>query len=101
MRAKDKTVQQIARQRPTNDLPALLGETVQAFCEMLVSLTSTAPASAQASDKLLNVTEAARILDTSEDYLYRHKELPFVVRVRRRVKFSALGIEKYIANKKR
>ncbi len=37
----------------------------------------------------------------SVDYLYRNKDLPFVVRVGRSVKFSALGIEKYIRNKRR
>lgn len=58
------------------------------------------PIVGQQSDRLLNVQEAARKLDMSEDYLYRHADkLPFAVRTGRRRHFSERGIERYIRQK--
>lgn len=49
------------------------------------------------ADELVDVQEAAHRLQVSPDYLYRHsKQLPFTVRIGRRVRFSARGIERYI-----
>jgi predicted DNA-binding transcriptional regulator AlpA len=49
-------------------------------------------------DRLLSVAEAAEKLSMTEDYLYRAaKRLPFTVRTgRKQLRFSLLGIEKYI-----
>jgi hypothetical protein len=48
-------------------------------------------------DRLLNVREAAARLRVTPDWLYRHhKQLPFVVRHGRLLRFSAHGIEDYI-----
>jgi predicted DNA-binding transcriptional regulator AlpA len=50
-----------------------------------------------AADTLLDVTEAAKRLATTRDWLYRHaRQLPFVVRNGRQLRFSAAGIARYI-----
>ncbi len=48
---------------------------------------------------LLSVTEAARKLRVSKDWLYRNKHLPFRIRMGRRILFSSRGIEKYICQR--
>ena len=51
-------------------------------------------------DKLLDIKEAAIRLGMSEDYLYRHfRSLPFAVPMGRSKRFSAQGIEAYLARK--
>ena len=49
-------------------------------------------------DRLLTMDEAATVLKTTKDYLYRHwKEFPFTARLSpRQLRFSAKGIERYI-----
>ena len=49
-------------------------------------------------DRLVDIAEAAEILHTSIDYLYRHHHtLPFTVRLSpRQLRFSVKGILKYI-----
>ena len=54
-------------------------------------------ASAEEADALLDIEAAALRLATSVDWLYRHsKDLPFVVRNGRQLRFSAHGIDRYI-----
>jgi predicted DNA-binding transcriptional regulator AlpA len=52
-------------------------------------------------ERLLTVDEAAEILNTSADWLYRHwKRLPFTVQLSpRQIRFSLLGIYRYIEEK--
>lgn len=52
-------------------------------------------------DKLIDIDEAARLLCTSKDFLYRHhKTLPFTVRLsERQLRFSFVGILQWIATK--
>jgi hypothetical protein len=85
-----------ARELPTEELPALLGQLEAAKATAWARLT--APASPQPEhDELLNVKEAARRLGVSEDYLYsHHKSYAFTRRQGRKLLFSALGIDKYI-----
>jgi len=48
-------------------------------------------------DRLLTVEEAAPKLGTSVDHLYRHaKNYPFTVRNGRALRFSEVGIERFI-----
>ena len=76
------------------ELPADQFETVRVTA--LARLTSV-PIAPQESDELLSVTEAARRLGFSPDYLYRHsKDFAFTRRVGRKLLFSAVGIEKHI-----
>jgi predicted DNA-binding transcriptional regulator AlpA len=52
-------------------------------------------------DRLLTIDEAAAMLNTSKDWLYRNwKKLPFVVQLSaRQIRFSLKGIEKWIEEK--
>jgi predicted DNA-binding transcriptional regulator AlpA len=52
-------------------------------------------------ERLLTIDEAAEILNTSTDWLYRHHaKLPFTVRLSpRQVRFSLKGLERYIEEK--
>jgi predicted DNA-binding transcriptional regulator AlpA len=48
-------------------------------------------------DRLLQIEEAAAILQQTKDWMYRHaNELPFTVREGRCLRFSANAIQKYI-----
>ena len=50
------------------------------------------------TDKLLTIDEAAEVLRTTKDWLYRnHPRLPFTVRLsERQLRFSAKGLERYL-----
>lgn len=89
-----------AGELPAQDLPDLIGllETAKATAWARI----TAPTSIQPQhDELLNVTEAARRLGISEDYLYsHHKDYNFTRRQGKKLLFSALGIDRYISQKK-
>lgn len=52
-------------------------------------------------DRLLVIDEAASMLGMTRDYLYRHADqLPFTVRpAPKQLRFSKLGIQKYIRNR--
>ncbi len=96
MRAELQHVLTAAKELPAEDLPRLLGELEEIRCTAIARLTAPASTAPQ-SDELLDVDEAARRLGTSKDYLYRHHaRLPFTRRMGRSLRFSALGIEKYI-----
>jgi predicted DNA-binding transcriptional regulator AlpA len=51
-------------------------------------------------DRLLTIEEAAEVLHTTKDWLYRNwKKLPFTVSLSpRQIRFSTKGIEEYIEN---
>jgi predicted DNA-binding transcriptional regulator AlpA len=51
-----------------------------------------------AEERLLDIAEAAEILGTTKDYLYRHwRELPFAFEFSpRQIRFSLKGIHAYI-----
>lgn len=51
-------------------------------------------------DENLTIDEAARRLGISKDFLYRH-DLPFKVRIGRRVLFSARGLSKWLNDQRR
>jgi hypothetical protein len=52
-------------------------------------------------DRLLTIAEAAEILKTSKDYLYRNwKHLPFAVSLsKKQLRFSLKGLVKFIEEK--
>jgi len=83
-----------ARQVPREELPRLLGELEEIRFTAIARLTP-AP-SVAAPDELLDVSQAARRLGISTDYLYRHhSKFKFTRRVGRSLRFSAHGIEEY------
>ena len=53
-------------------------------------------------DQLVDAEEAARLLCVSADWLYRHaKKLPFTRKLGpKMLRFSSLGIQKYLATRK-
>lgn len=68
-----------------------------------LTLAASAPQAAElAEDRILSVEEAARRLNVSRDYLYRHHaELPFTIRRGRKLGFSARGLERWLAEEGR
>lgn len=73
-------------------------------CEVLRARVTALQASADlgrglpdTGDRVLDVVEAARRLNVSNDYLYRrHREFPFTVRNGRRLGFSERGLNAYL-----
>ena len=52
------------------------------------------------ADVLIDVETAATRLATTKDWLYRHaRHLPFTVRQGRSLRFSSMGIERYIRSR--
>lgn len=56
----------------------------------------------QGEDRMLGAKEAARLLGVERGWLYkRHAKLPFAVKIHHRMlRFSSMGIQRYIAAKK-
>ncbi len=84
-----------------HDAPVFLGHLEQLKATLWIRILGALPSDGQGQgadgDTLIDVTEAARRLSLSEDYLYRHhKRLPFTVRIGKRILFSSKGIERYI-----
>jgi len=77
-------------------LAALEADRAALFAE-LIALT----AAPQPEDELLTVREAAMILRTSADWLYRHaNELPFTVRPGPgQLRFRRQGIQEYLRHR--
>ena len=87
----------VARELPPDVLPRLLGEIEEIRCTVLARLSAPAFSPSSEPDQLLSIGEAARRLNVSQDYLYRHgKELPFTRRMGRKVLFSNSGIDQHI-----
>jgi excisionase family DNA binding protein len=86
----------LAREVTPEELPNLIGQLESAKAIAWARLT--VPTTVQTEhDELLAVTEAARRLGVSEDYLYgHHHEYPFTRRQGRKLLFSASGLQKYL-----
>lgn len=80
------------------DLAQIEMQRVSLFAE-LVALNITQ----EPDDELLTVEDAARVLKTSTDWLYRHADdLPFTVRPGPgQVRFSRRGTQEYLKRKQR
>ena len=82
-----------------DELPRLLGQLREieatAMARLYTSHASSQPSTNQ--EELLNVTDTAKRLNVSEDYLYRNwQKLPFARKYGWGLRFSALGINDYI-----
>jgi predicted DNA-binding transcriptional regulator AlpA len=79
-------------------LPHFLGETARLDAEAKLRLNGPRQASSQVvEDRLLGVKDAAARLDISTSWLYRiADEYPFTIRSGRSLKFSSLGINRWI-----
>ena len=92
--------QEVTRTPPA-EIPTLLGNLEEmkatAWARLTEATNGGALSQADKSDELLDVKEAAHRLNLSEDHLYRNSNgLPFTVRIGRRLRFSAQGIERFI-----
>jgi len=96
MRDELQIVLRDARELPADQLPHLLGELEEVRATAMARLAS-APIQRPESDELLDVSEAARRLGVSRDFIYHHsKDFAFTRRMGSKLLFSAAGIEKHI-----
>ena len=85
---------------PVENVPELLGELEVIRASALMRL-SVPTSGARTQDELLEISVAAARLGVSTDYLYRNsKVLPFTRRMGRKLLFSSLGIDSYLARKR-
>lgn len=78
-------------------LMGLLAAAQARLATTIAGLDMTSP-----EDRLLNVEAASARLGVSREWLYRRaRKLPFVVRLDGHVRFSAQGIDHYIASRQR
>jgi hypothetical protein len=84
-------------QMPTSELPWALGQLRELEATAMARLCSGAQAAVREPEQLLDVEEAAKRLNTSTDYLYRHwKKLPFACKLPFGLRFSESGLNAYI-----
>lgn len=96
MRKELESAYLLARNLPAADLPEFLGqlEAIRMTAFARLAIGASAP---PAPDTLLNVSEAAKRLHCSPDYLYRHSgKLPFTRRMGSKLLFSSVGIDAYL-----
>ena len=84
------------RAAPPEDLPALAGRLREAelLAEMRLRSAAKPAGNGTVQDENLSVGKAAERLGVSTDWLYK-TDLPFKVRIGRRVVFSARGLERW------
>jgi predicted DNA-binding transcriptional regulator AlpA len=87
----------------SNNSPALLAEAFGAILKPIIEqAVKEAINGHKDEDRLLDAEEAATLLSVSEDWLYRYaKKLPFTRKLGpKMLRFSSLGIQKYLATRK-
>lgn len=85
---------------PTAELPQLVGDLeaarAAAWARLTAPSTEPPPDAPRPEPRNLDVAEAARRLGMSRDWLYRHAaELPFALRIGRRVVFDSVALERW------
>lgn len=99
MRSELQIVLDSVKVIPAEQLPELLGQLEVIRTTALFRLA--APPVPPAHEELLSIEMAAERLAMSKDYLYRNADkLPFTRRVGRNLRFSSLGIDRYITHGK-
>jgi hypothetical protein len=86
---------------PAERLPEVLGELERLKAQAWIRMTEPAAALGPGAeeDRLLGVTEAAAMLQSTPASLYKRADgYPFTVRDGRRLRFSLRGIRAWIAN---
>ena len=88
----------LSREAAPTDLPALLGKVVTIEAQLRLRLAQPQVAETIGADQGLAIDIAAKRLGVSERWLYRnHARLPFARRIGRRLVFSAVGLDRYLA----
>jgi len=79
-----------------------LKETIEPWLRAVLHQELEKVLNGQSGDRLLTAEQAAEILSTSPDWLYRHAgHLPFTRKLApRMLRFSYQGIQKYLATRK-
>ena len=89
---------------PVAELPRLLGQLRELEATALARMCA-APGTTEASrepEQLLGVEEAAKRLNVSQDYLYRHwRKLPFAQKYDWGLRFNESALNAYIKNSRR
>lgn len=77
--------------------PALMGQLEALKASLWLKMTRGAPGASVQEDRLLTAEEVAGRLQLSTDYVYRHAhQFPFLIREGRKVRFSQLGLDRYL-----
>jgi predicted DNA-binding transcriptional regulator AlpA len=98
MRSELQLALRLAETSSPEEIPSLLGELEQIRVTALARLAM--PTAAISTDELLDVGTTAKRLGVSRDYLYRNrKQFPFARRIGRKLLFSSVGLEKYMARR--
>jgi excisionase family DNA binding protein len=101
MRIELEPILAAARSLSPEELPRFIGELEEVRTTALVRLTAPV-IQPQVPDSLLSIDEAASVLGMSKSYLYRNAaEFPFVRRQGRSLRFSARGVQEYLAGRRR
>ena len=86
---------------PRESLPGLLAGLAALQGAVAARLLETPARELSVADEQLTADQAAQRTGMSARYLYKHaRELPFARRTGRAVRFSARGIDKWLASKK-
>jgi predicted DNA-binding transcriptional regulator AlpA len=91
-------VDRAVRGAADSELPTIVGRLVEAEERARLRMRGIAPLSASTGgepDENLSAQEAARRLGMSTDWLYKANDLPFRIKIGRRVVFSARGLERW------
>ena len=81
-------------------LVGILGTAVQGYAIRTASMGPDPANQLREPDQNLSVKEAARRLGVSSAYLYKNaRQLPFAIRIGRRLLFSAQGLDRWIRNR--
>ena len=92
-------LQNLVEETPALELPQLIGELEAARAAAWARLTAPAVGPSEPSGqeaRNLDITEAAKRLGMSKDWLYRHaSELPFSLRIGRRLVFDSAALERW------
>src|SRR5262245_58460395 len=93
-------IRSLVDETPAPELPQLIGELEAARAAAWARLT--APAADKPTGVIgqearnLDITEAAKRLGISKDWLYRHaSELPFALKIGRRLVFDSVALERW------
>ena len=96
MQGKFTELENLLQELPPDGLPQFLGGLRRLEIIALQRVNAPAPVM-PTGDVLIDVSEAAKRLGQSEEWIYRHaKSLPFVRHLGRSVRCSSMGIDLYI-----
>ena len=93
-------------QTPSEDLPEVCGVLERIKSHLWIRMLNSKPKVGQApvpvADKMLTAQEAALILGTKPNFLYKNsKSLPFARKLSRKcLRFSELGLRKWMASQR-